>query len=337
MEPDKKPDELETPAAESQPQDAPADALSRTPDDLADEEAHEATASSKADNLPEEKKISPLRRVFRRVNVYFLLFILLVGVVGIITVVNYLNSQKAPVEPGVDAQSLSQNSLKQLANTDVSVGSSSQTLTIQGNAVISGQTLMRGDLNVAGNFQSSGSITGPSIKIAGDASLGKTQANSLQVQQDLAVQGNTTMRDLSVAGAASFSGATKVSQLTVSRLTLSGNAVLQVPNHLSFTGPTPSRSNGSALGSGGSASVNGSDTSGTVNIRTGNNPSAGCFAKITFRQAFSARPRVIVSPVGNAAGKTQYYVDRDNSGFSICTANAAPGNQTFAFDYFVAG
>ena len=119
---------------------------------------------------------------------------------------------------------------------------------------------------------------------------------------------------------------------------MSGNAILQIPNHLSFTGPSPSRTiNAGVLGAGGSASVNGSDTNGTININTGSNPSAGCFARINFQQAFPGQPHVIVSPVGAAAGQTQYYVDRNNTGFSICTNNPAPANQVFAFDYFVTG
>ena len=125
-------------------------------------------------------------------------------------------------------------------------------------------------------------------------------------------------------------------QITVSRLVLSGNATLHIPNHISFTGPSPSRSfTVGILGSGGSASVNGSDTTGTVNVNSGNGPTAGCFVRITFNQQFANSPHVIISPVGSAAGRTQHYVERDRSGFSICTAVPAPANQAFAFDYFV--
>jgi len=196
---------------------------------------------------------------------------------------------------------------------------------------------MRGNLNVAGNFQAAGTIQGPSLTISGTSNLGTAQINSLQVAADTAIQGTTTLRDVNVAGTSSFSGAMTASQITVTTLILSGNAILQIPNHISFTGPSPSRTiNASVLGSGGTASVNGSDTSGTINISTGSNTVAGCFAHLTFQQTFNNQPRVIVSPVGAAAGLTQYYVDRSPTGFSICTNNAAPTNQTFAFDYFIA-
>lgn len=329
------------PATENQSsqddQKAPVDALSRTPEDLENEQIEQAAADLDTPiDGPTVKKISPLKQFFRKVNLYILIFGLLIVVAGAIAAVNYLNSQKTPAAPNIATQGLTEGALKQLANTDATVGNTSQTLTIQGNAIIAGQTLTRGNLNVAGNLQTGGSIQGPSLTISGATNLGATQINSLQVATNTAVQGSTTLRDLNVAGTSSFSGPMTASQITVTKLVMSGNAVLQIPNHISFTGPSPSRTiNAGVLGSGGSASVNGSDTTGTININTGSNPTTGCFAHITFQQAFTSQPHVIISPVGAGAGQTQYYVDRSNSGFSVCTAIPAPANQVFAFDYFV--
>lgn len=315
-------------------QQAPADALSRTPEDL-EEEAEAHATESGTDAHADEEKISPLKRFFRRVNVYFLGFLLIVIVATVIAVVTYLNSQKAPPEVAIANQSLNEETLRELANTDASVGSNSQTLTIQGNAVIAGQTLMRGNLNIAGNLQTGGTIQAPSLTISGESNLGTAQINTLQVASDVAIEGTTTMRDISVSGGANFSGSVTASQITTSRLVLSGNATLEIPNHISFTGPAPSRTLGGGIGNGGSASISGSDTSGTVNIGTGNNPSAGCLVRVGFQQAFPSQPRVMISPVNPAAGRTQYYVERDTSGFSICAASPAPANQRFAYDYFV--
>lgn len=338
MEPDKTtPSPGEDQSTNQAPQ-APADALSRTPDDLEQDPAVQAaaTASSASTDQTQAKKISPVKRFFRKVNVYFLIFLMIMVIAGVIAAVNYLNSQKAPEEPNIATQSLTQDALKQLANTDATVGSASQTLNIQGNAIIAGQTLARGNLNVAGNLQSGGPITAPAITISGAANLGTAQINSLQVASDVAIQGKTTLRDLNVAGTSSFSGAMTASQITVSRLVLSGNASLQIPNHISFTGPSPGRSiSPGALGSGGSASVNGSDTTGTVNVNTGGSPQPGCFVQINFAQRFSNQPHVIVTPIGAGAGQINYYINRTNTSFSICGNSAAPANQTFAFDYFV--
>lgn len=319
-------------------QQVSADALSKTPDELDQEQSARDAANPTPKDEPGEKKISPIKKFFRKVNLYFLLFVLVVVIASIVLAVNYLNSQKAPVVPDVATQTLSEDALKQLANSDATVGNTSQTLTIQGNAVIAGQTLMRGNLNVAGNIQAGGSVTAPNLTISGTSNLGTAQINSLQVAQNVAIQGATTIRDLTVSGTTSLGGAVTASQITVSRLILSGNAVLQVPNHLAFTGATPGRTvNGSVVGNGGSVSVSGSDTSGTINVNTGNNPTAGCFGRVNFGQAFATTPKVIVSPVGSGAGQTQYYVDRNTSGFSICSVNAPPANSAFSYDFFVAG
>ena len=340
MESDKnKPDGDESQAPKTEPQ-APADALSRTPDDLEKEEAEQKAANPEknAADTSGEKKISPLKKFFRKVNLYILIFTLMIVVAGAVTIVNYLNSQKAPPEPNIANQSLSQDTLKELANTDATVGNTSQTLTIQGNAVIAGQTLLRGTLNVAGSLQTGGNITAPGLTVSGKTNLGASQINSLQVAQNTAIQGTTTLRDLNVSGTSSFSGAVTVSQITATKLILNGNAVLQIPNHLAFTGPSPSRTSGpgTLLGGGGTVSIDGSDTNGSININTGNNPTtAGCFASITFNKAFTSQPHVIVSPVGSAAGKLEYYVDRSTTGFSICTNNTPQANKVFSFDYFV--
>lgn len=341
MEPEKKTQSTEgdtTTDTGSPEQNVPADALSRTPDELDEEQAAKDAADKTEPTEPGEKKISPLKKLFRKLNLYFLIFLLLV-VVGIAaTVVNYLNAQKAPEDPTVASQSLTEDALKQLANTDATVGGAAQTLTIQGNAIIAGQTLMRGNLNVAGNFQSGGSIQGPTLTISGRTNLAETQINSLQVATNTAIQGDTTLNNLNVSGTSSFAGAMTASQITVTRLVLSGNATLQVPNHLSFTGPSPGRTvNGGVLGTGGSASSNGSDTSGTASINTGNNPTAGCMIQINFNQRYTAQPRVLVSPATEAAGRTQFYTTRTPTSFSICASTAPPANQPLMFDYFVMG
>ena len=343
--PDKTTDELDKSidsidSEESTPtQDAPADALNRTPDDLAEEQAQADAEKKPEETDPKAKKVkkpSKIKRLLKKINVYLLMFLLILVVAGAIAIVTYLNSQKDPVIPAIAGQELTQEALQDLANTDVSIGSSSQTLNIQGSAVIDGQTLMRGNLNVAGNIQAGGSMQGSELTISGRANLGETQVNALQVAQNTAIEGSTTLRDLSVSGTASFGGAMTASQITVSRLILSGNASLEIPNHIRFSGPTPGRNiMPGALGSGGSASVSGSDTSGTVNINTGNSPQAGCMVRINFNQAFTNQPHVIISPVGAAAGRTQFYVDRNQSGFSVCASSAAPANQSMAFDYFV--
>ena len=335
MEQQPKPDaSSEAPASQ---QAAPQDALERTNEDLeSTAPAETLTPEAGADGKP-PKKPSKLKILLKRVNVYLLLFGLVVVVAGVVATVSYLNSKKAPKSPDIATQQLTPEALKQLANSDATIGDTGQTLTVQGNAVFSGQVLIRSNLNVAGTITMGSPLTAPGLTVSGTTNLASTQVNTLQVATGSTFQGTVTVQhDLNVGGVASFNGPITAGQITVTKLIMSGNAQLQVPNHIAFTGASPGRSiNPGVLGGGGSASVNGSDTSGTVSINTGNGPSAGCFVTINFNQRFSSTPHVLISPVGSGAGQTQYYVNRSTTQFSICTASPAPSNQAFGFDYFV--
>jgi hypothetical protein len=283
------------------------------------------------------KQPSGIKTFFKKVNIYLLAFVLIVIIAGAVTIVSYLNGKKAPPAPEVATQELNEDVLKQLANSDATVGGSGQTLTVQGNAIFSGQILAKQDLGVSGTIQAGAGIVVPQITVSGQSNLAEVQINSLQVANNTTMQGILTLqRDLNVAGSAAFNGPVTIGQLTVNRLIMSGNASLQIPNHISFPGASPGRTvNPSVLGAGGTASVSGSDTTGTINISTGNGTVPGCFATVNFNQRFTSTPHVLVSPVGAGAGQTQFYTERSATGFSICTANAAPTGQAFAFDYFV--
>src|SRR5262249_2521805 len=125
-------------------------------------------------------------------------------------------------------------------------------------------------------------------------------------------------------------------------LIMNGNAQIQVPKHLTFTGAFPHRTiSFGVLGNGGSASINGSDTNGTVTINTGNNPAAGCFITVIFNIPFAQPPNIMLGPIGLGAGAIQHYVQPivstttgATTGFRICTANTPLPNQAFAFSYF---
>jgi cytoskeletal protein CcmA (bactofilin family) len=212
-------------------------------------------------------------------------------------------------------------------------------LTIQGNAIVSGQMLVRGNLNVAGTIQLGGEFSVPDLIVSDTANLASTQIASLQVAQTSVFQGEVTLQDdLNVAGTTSFNGTVTVADLVVAKLTMSGNGQLEIPNHINFSGASPGRViNAGVLGAGGTGSVNGSDTTGTVNLNTGDNPTAGCFVRIRFNIPYENTPNVIISPINPGAAQTDYYVTVSNAEFSICTLNKPPNNQVFAFSYFVTG
>ncbi|HET8670877.1 MAG TPA: hypothetical protein VFM05_09720, partial [Candidatus Saccharimonadales bacterium] len=115
------------------------------------------------------------------------------------------------------------------------------------------------------------------------------------------------------------------------------NGDLTLNNHIIAGGPIPGSTRGGALGSGGTASVSGSDTTGSITINTGGSPGPGCFITVNFVKRFNGTPHVIVTPIASGAASINYYVDRSPTEFSICTTNSAPAGQTFGFDYLVIG
>lgn len=332
MSPEQKPAEGAAPPDE---QGAPADALGKSNEELGVQTTTPTPAPT--DTTPLAKQPGKIKRLFRKINLYLLLFLLVVVIAGAVSVVSYLNSKKTPKTPTIATQPLTTETLKQLANSDATVGDSGQTLTVQGNAIFSGQVLMKSDLNVAGTIKVGSSVVVPSITVSGKSTLSDTQVNSLQVANNSVFQGSiTAQKDLNVAGAAAFSGPLTAGQITVSKLIMSGTATLEVPNHVSFTGASPGRTiNVGVLGAGGTASVSGSDTTGTININTGSSPTPGCFTDITFNKQFNATPHVILTPINSGAGLSQYYVTRNAKGFSVCANATPPANQVFAFDYFI--
>jgi len=276
----------------------------------------------------------PFERIARHFNIYLLLFILLFLMAIAAGTIFYLKAnEQANNANSSSSQTLSQSELSQLANSDVTVGGPQSTLNVQSNAVFAGSVLVHSNLQIAGTLQVGSDAANNGLRVTGNSTL-----DDVQIDKSLALTGNGSVQgqfniqgNLSVNGTASFSGAVSASKLTVSTLDLSGD--LTLTHHITAGGSTPARSYGSALGSGGSASVSGSDTAGSVSINTGSSPPAGCFLTISFSAPFNATPHVVVTPVGSSAAGIQYYINRSTANFSICTASAPPASASFGFDY----
>ena len=275
-----------------------------------------------------------LRRLRHKINIYLLLFILLILISGAIVVGTYFANKRA-AQGSVATQSLNSDTLKQLASNDVTVGDPKQVLNVQSNAVFAGKVLVRDSLEVAGTIQVGGSLNVPGITVSGNSVFDQIQVNKgLSVQGDTSIQGQLAVqKGLTVAGGASFGAPISAPSVTVNTLQLNGT--LQLTNHIAIGGTTPGRSNGTALGSGGTTAVSGSDTAGSINVNTGSGAVAGCFLTVNFTQKYNSTPRVLVTPIGLAAGNLGYYVNRTTSSFSVCAANTPPSNTSFGFDYWV--
>lgn len=293
-----------------------------------------SSAPKPAARQPEQPaKRRVLRALLSRVNLYLLAFVLLLVIAGVTGGTFYLKSQSNGPGSNVPPQSLSQSALDQLSNSDVSVGEPKHTLSVQSNAIFSGDVLVRSNLQIAGTLQ-----VGTNLAINGVRVTGNSTFDDVQITKSLAVTGNGSLQgqlnvqqSLSVNGTGTFLGAVSAPSLTVTTLQLNGN--LNLTHHIAAGGSTPSRSNGPALGSGGTVSVSGSDSAGSITINTGSSPAAGCYVTVTFATPFSSTPHISITPVGSAAATVGYYINRSTSSFSVCSVNAAPGSSTFGFDY----
>jgi hypothetical protein len=303
------------------------------------EGADSASTPAAGSSEPEKPKGGKrsLKETLRHINIYFLGFVFLVVLAATGAGIYYFSTNKKVDNANkIKSSTLSSDSLKQLENTDVTVGDSKQILTVKSNAIFGGSVLLKGDVEVAGKLVVGDQLSLTGINVGGESTLQDAKiANDLSVAHNLAVQGLISAQGgLSVSGNTTFANLS-VNSLTVSSLNFSGT--WNLTQHIVAGGGTPGRSSGSALGGGGTVGISGSDTAGTININTGGGASAGCFATVNFAKRYDGTPHVVVTPVGSAAAGLAYYVTRNTSGFSVCTASNPPDGASFAFDYIVLG
>jgi cytoskeletal protein CcmA (bactofilin family) len=284
--------------------------------------------------VKENEKQSSFPQLPSFVNIYFVIFLILLAGAGVIIFIAFRSSESNTPKTS-SVESLNDKQLAALNGNTTLVGDSKHTLDIQSNSVFEGQVLMRSDLNIAGSIKVGGTLSLSSVTVGGTSNLGQ-----LQVGGTLSVAGNTTIqgqvsiqKNLNVAGSGSFGGSLSASQLTVGSLQISGD--FSPARHIAPSGRTPGKTDGGALGGGGTASVSGSDTSGTVTINTGSGPAAGCFISVNFVNGFNTTPHVVISPSNSNAGNISYYVNRSAASFSVCTATVPAGATTYLFDYIV--
>jgi len=187
--------------------------------------------------------------------------------------------------------------------------------------------------------------SGTLTKLSGQAGTGGTQTtqltitpqtlfkNGILVQGASSIDGNLAIRgSLSVTGSLSATSL-NVGSLVVTNVSASGN--LQFNGHLvpSGTVPTAKPSNGT---SGGTVTVSGNDTAGTVTINIGNGTLvAGEMAIITFHSPFTTTPKVQLTPVNAASAALNYYTSRSATFFAIETATTPANGGSYVFDYLV--
>jgi hypothetical protein len=248
---------------------------------------------------------------------------------------------------------LTTDSLDQLGVSRNPVGNLGTELTVGPDAVFNGAITVGGNATVGGSLILNGEFSaaqGAFTELQG----GETALTSLNVNEDITASDVNVRENLAVAGTSQLQGTVTISQL----LTVSGNvnvagnlavggtlsvrtlavSALSIDTSLNLggkiitRGQAPSVSAGGGVGSNGTVSISGTDTAGTVAVNIGVGGGNGVLANISFRGAYGATPRVVITSIGRSAG--DYYVNRSASGFSIVTASAlSPGG--YAFDYII--
>lgn len=279
-----------------------------------------------------KKKSSLVTKITNRVNVYLLGFILLIVVSLIIVFVVIQSSNKqAAEEKLITTQELTQEAIDSLSGNEATVGDPKQLLNIESNAVFAGKVLIRDGLDVAGPIKVGGDLSLPGITVSGKSAFDEVQLNSLSIAGDTSVQGTLVVqRGLTVNGQASFSASISAPSIVTDALSLTGD--IQFNKHIDAGGGTPGVAGGGALGSGGTVTISGTDTAGTITANVGSG-GVGILATVTFTSTFNGNPHVVFSPVGKQAPDT-FISNRTSSGFSISTASNL-GSGSISFDYVV--
>ncbi|MCA1806929.1 MAG: hypothetical protein LC687_03570, partial [Actinobacteria bacterium] len=246
----------------------------------------------------------------------------------LIVFIGYQRDQEGAEQEQISSQELTAEELAELSGSDTVIGDPQQLLTIESNAVFSGQVLVRDSLDVAGAIRVGGDLSLPGITVSGASNFDEIQANNLSIAGDTNIQGQLTLdAGVTVGGGGTFGGGVSAPLVTTDSLQLTGD--LQINRHIDAGGSTPSVSSGGAIGSGGTVSVSGTDTAGTVTINPGGGSGNGPVASVSFARDFNQTPHVVVTPVGRSV---DFYITRTTSSFTIHITQTL-GSGSFSFDF----
>jgi hypothetical protein len=222
-----------------------------------------------------------------------------------------------PTPVVINTQTLDNGTLNKL-NTITGPGPTSQQLTISPATLFKNTVEVQGDIKIDRSAAIGGSLT-----VNGAANF----QNAVGISSNLAVRGA-----LSVGGALS-AASINVGSLAITTINVSGS--LNFGGHIVPGGTAPTTQISSAT-SGGTVTISGNDTAGTVTINIGNGQlTPGELAIITFKTAFTGTPKVQLTPINSAASDLRYYATRSASFFTVDTASPTTAGASYVFDYLV--
>lgn len=366
---DKSPEELMSQVSEPDGDLDPSKKVSAV-----DAMAEESNAEGEdAKSKPKEKG---LKALLSKVNIYLILFIFVIVLAcAVYAVLYFMNKREQDIK--LETATITEQTLENLKTADAVVGDPQQILNIESHTVINGKVIMKDTLDVAGALKVGGTLSIPSLGVAGEASFGSLQTNDfsaggnaaiggildavgditgggrLSVSGDitgggnLSASGNGTLGgNLDVSGAANIGGRLDVGgQATIGgNLQVNGTVSAQGINfdtisitRINITGNRPGINVGSAAGGGGTASISGTDTAGTITVNTGGGTHSGVLATINFTGSFnSSNPHVVATPNSAACANIGYYITNVSANnFSLATSTTPPTGSTCKFNYIV--
>jgi hypothetical protein len=311
---------------------------------LATGDGHKHVAKSKAS----------ITSIYRKADIMTTVFTFAGAVVAagiIFGVYAYLNRAKTTTVIAPKVASLDKSNLDNLSKffEGNSAGSSSQILTVSSSSLFKNRVAVDSDLKVVGGLQTSGTTALADLTVDKVSTLGVTNirgalgvAGPVNFQSPAQFGAGATLNgNLNISGNGTFGGSISAGSLNVKDISVSGT--INLAGHLSISGQTPSTTALAGAGSGATSSVDGNDTAGTVTINTGtvapqspNNPYAGGqLVTVTFKSAYPRVPHVVITPIGQSAGKLDYFILKTATGFTIGTGSIPSSATGYSFDFWV--
>lgn len=294
----------------------------------------EQPSTTKESKPPESNKKSGIVEKIKGLNIYMVAFIVVVAIAATVIYIA-LRGDSSQTQISINDDELTQDIVDELLANETSVGDVNQTLTVEANAIFNGKILVKDSLDVAGSINVGGPLTLPGITVSGSSTFDDVEVgNNLSILGNSSVQGTLSVQNgLTVVGDGTFSGTVSAAAISATDFEFVGD--LQFTRHLDSGGSIPSIASGSAVGSGGTVSISGTDTSGTITINTGSGPASGILATITFNKSFNSTPQVVFSAANSNAALLDAYVSRSSTKFTLRTANVPSASSTYIFNFVV--
>ena len=225
-------------------------------------------------------------------------------------------------------------------------GKPAEVLTINSSSLFLGRVAVSSDVKVTGGLDVEGTTNLGNLNATKTTTLGVTNVGgALTINGPLTVQnpaifhaGASFGGNLTSTGSATFGGPLSAASVTVHDISVGGT--LNLNGHLNIGGTSPTSSPDVAAGPGASASIQGSDSAGTVSVTTGTVPAngnlGGSLVKVTFHDKYPSAPTIVITGDGRDSAALQPYVLKSDNSFIIGTTFDAISHHSYGFDYWVA-